>query len=148
MTEGSPLLPLRPSPRPVGAAARPRPSFSSPNTLQNGPAVPNRAVPSSFVVWLQTCSDTEDDGAECLKVNSEICQPSYVPFRMTRKHKFVSADDNVQAVADLTDAEEVDPTSGPAPFLHPYCSQACTTAQICHCCGIVDNAAFLTWGRY
>lgn len=68
------------------------------------------------------CSDTENDGAECL--GSEFIELSELSCAIpndTKAYEFANADDGVQAVADFTDADEAGRTSVP----------------LGHCCGTV-----------
>lgn len=60
------------------------------------------------------CSDTKDDGTECFEREfRELSAFRCAIPNDTTAHEFVSADGDVQAVADITDAEDENPTSGP-----------------------------------
>lgn len=59
----------------------------------------------------ERCSDTENDGGGCLE--SDFRELPAIPRAIqndTTEHK---SDDDVQAVADVTDAKEANPSSGP-----------------------------------
>lgn len=85
---------------------------------------------------------TEDDGSECLE--SEFRELSAFPCAIpndTMAHEFVSAGNDVQALADITDAEEADSTGAVTTFPTTYCSRACVSV-FHRSCGTVHSTGF------